>query len=42
MEDLGRDGRIILKCSFQKWDEVGWINLCQDRDKCRAVVDTVV
>jgi len=27
---------------FQKWDGVGWINLGQDRDKCRASVDTVV
>ena len=34
LEDLGVDGRIILKLVFKKWDEcVDWIGLTQDREK---------
>jgi len=27
LEDLGVDGRIILKCTINKWDEEVWIEL---------------
>jgi hypothetical protein len=31
LEDLGIDGRIILKCTLEKrWEVVGWIHLAQD------------
>jgi len=33
----GEDGRIILK-----WMGVEWINLIQDRNKGRTVVNTVI
>ena len=44
MEDLGVDGRIILKRIFKKWDEEGmdWIDVAEDRDKCRALVNAVL
>jgi len=42
LEELGVDGRIILKMDLQ---EVGWgmdwIDLAQNRDKWRALVNTV-
>jgi hypothetical protein len=38
LEDLGIDGRIILKMILRKWESVDWIGLVQDRDKWRAVV----
>jgi len=31
VEDLGVDGRLILKCIFQKWD--GETAVAQDRDR---------
>jgi len=33
LEDLGIDGRIILRWIFRKWDGGGmdWIDLAQDR-----------
>jgi hypothetical protein len=43
LEDLGLDGRIILRWIFRKWDGgMDWIVLAQDRDRCRAFVDMVV
>jgi hypothetical protein len=33
LDDLGVDGRIILKFIFKKWDgDMDWIDLAQDRD----------
>jgi hypothetical protein len=41
--DPGLDGRIILKWIFKKWDGVmGWIELAQDRDRWRALVNAVM
>jgi len=38
------DGRIILKCIFKKWDGGGmdWIDLALNRDRCHALVNTVI
>jgi hypothetical protein len=42
-EDLGVDGRIILKCFREaEWECVGWIHVAQDRDRLRALVNTVM
>jgi hypothetical protein len=42
--DPGVDGRIILRWTFRKWNVGGmdWIELTQDRDRWRALVDAVM
>ena len=42
--DPGADGRIILRWIFRKWDVGGmdWIELAQDRDRWRALVNAVM
>jgi hypothetical protein len=41
--DTGVDGRIILKGILKKCDGgMGWIELAQDRDRWRVLVNTVM
>jgi hypothetical protein len=42
-KDPGVDGRIILKWIFEKRDgNMDWIDLAQDRDKWRTVVNDIM
>jgi hypothetical protein len=37
------DGRIILKCIFEKWNGgTDWIDVSQDRDRWRALGNSVI
>jgi hypothetical protein len=43
LEDPRVDGRIILKWIFERLDGgMDWINLAQDRDRWRALVNAVM
>jgi hypothetical protein len=43
LEDPSVDGRIILKWIFKKWDGgMDWIDMTQDRDRWRALVNAVM
>jgi hypothetical protein len=43
LENQGADGRIILKWIFRQWDRgMDWIDLDQDRDSRRALLNAVV
>jgi hypothetical protein len=41
LDDLGIHDMIILEwITKRQWDRVDWINLAQDRDRWRVLVDT--
>jgi hypothetical protein len=43
LRDPGVDGRILLKWIFKEWDGgMNWIELAQDRDMWRALVNAVM
>jgi len=44
LEDPDVDGRIILNWNFRKWDveDTDWIDVTQDRDRWRAVVNVIM
>jgi hypothetical protein len=43
VEDLGLDGRIILKLILKKWDgEIQWIDLAQKGNRWRAFLNAVL
>ena len=44
MEDLGIDGENTIKVGLQEegWGGVNWIELAQDRDRWRALVNAVM
>jgi len=43
LEDTNLYGRIILRWIFREWNgSVDWVELTQDRDRCRALVNEVM
>ena len=43
LEDVGVDGRIMLKLIFKTWDGgIDWIDLAQDGDRWWVFVNTVM
>jgi hypothetical protein len=42
MEDPGIDGRIILNWIYRKWDGGHGLDLAQNRDRWRALVNAVL
>ena len=43
MQDQGVDAMIIIKWAFKKgWGGMEWIDLAEDRDRWRAVVNVVM
>jgi hypothetical protein len=43
LEDIGVDGRKILKQVFKKWGGgIDWIGLAQERDSWQALVNAVM
>jgi hypothetical protein len=41
--DPGVDGKIILRRIFKRWERVMyWIELAQDRDRWRAIMNAVM
>ena len=43
LEDPGVGGRMIFKCIFGEWDGgIEWINLVQDRDRWRTLVNAML
>jgi hypothetical protein len=41
-EDQDVGGWTILKCILERWDGMDWIDLAHDRDRWRALVNTVM
>ena len=43
LENLGVDGRIILKCMFEELNDIkDWIDLAQERNRWRALGNAVI
>jgi len=43
LENLGIDGKIILKFMLEKWDgSIVWIGITQHRNRWRAYVNAVI
>jgi hypothetical protein len=42
LEDLGVDGRVTENgLQRNRWEDVDWMHLTQDRDQWRALVNTI-
>jgi hypothetical protein len=43
LEDLGVEGKIIIRWIIKKWDGgMDWIHLAQDRDSWQVLVNAVI